>query len=182
MRALILCAGKGTRLRPLTYFTPKPLIKVDGKPVVRHLINHLRRFGINEIMINIHYKPKAFMKELGREVLYFYEPYLLGEDETVRQIYLRYPFFTDEFLVVMNGDTLTDVNLLHMFEMAKGKNIRYMDHKSGVYAGAMILNPKFLSNGTMSSYFDSRASWIDIGTFDGLKEARDRYEKLGNLS
>ena len=53
MKAMILAAGKGTRVRPLTYDLPKPMIPILGKPVMAYLVEHLSRYGVTEIMVNV---------------------------------------------------------------------------------------------------------------------------------
>ena len=53
MKAMILAAGKGTRVRPLTYDLPKPMIPLLGKPVMAYLVEHLKKHGITEIMVNV---------------------------------------------------------------------------------------------------------------------------------
>lgn len=53
MKAMILAAGQGTRVRPLTKSIPKPMIPILGKPVMEYLIEHLASFGIREIMVNV---------------------------------------------------------------------------------------------------------------------------------
>ena len=53
MKAMILAAGKGTRVRPLTHQLPKPMIPVLGKPVMEYLVEQLARYGFREIMVNI---------------------------------------------------------------------------------------------------------------------------------
>ena len=55
MKAMILAAGKGTRVQPLTYELPKPMIPILGKPVLAYLIEHLARYGVRQIMINTSY-------------------------------------------------------------------------------------------------------------------------------
>ena len=54
-KAMILAAGQGTRVRPLTKYMPKPMIPILGKPVMEYLIEHLARYGVTEIMINVAY-------------------------------------------------------------------------------------------------------------------------------
>ncbi|MEG0040785.1 MAG: sugar phosphate nucleotidyltransferase, partial [Massilia sp.] len=53
MKAMILAAGKGTRVRPLTYDLPKPMIPLLGRPVMAYLVDHLRKNGVSEIMVNV---------------------------------------------------------------------------------------------------------------------------------
>jgi MurNAc alpha-1-phosphate uridylyltransferase len=55
MKAMILAAGEGIRLRPLTDKIPKALVQVKGKPLLEHTINYLKHFGVDEIVINVHH-------------------------------------------------------------------------------------------------------------------------------
>ena len=81
MKAMILAAGKGTRVRPLTYELPKPMIPVLGKPVMAFLIEHLRKHGVNEIMINVshlHDKIEEYFRDgeqFGVQIGYSFEGY-----------------------------------------------------------------------------------------------------------
>ncbi len=55
MKTMLLAAGKGTRLAPLTDTTPKPLLPVGGKPLIFHLLGQLQQAGVNEVVINTHH-------------------------------------------------------------------------------------------------------------------------------
>lgn len=69
MRALVLSAGLGTRLRPLTDSLPKPLVPVAGRPMIEYVLGHLAKHGIREAILNIHYLPekmRAFAEEWNR--------------------------------------------------------------------------------------------------------------------
>ena len=178
MKALILCGGLGVRLRPLTYKTPKPMIKVGGYPVLEHIVFHLYKFGITQIMINLHYMPEVFMNHFQSRLLYSYEPQLLGEDGTINS--LKH-WLMDGYSVVMNGDTLTDVNIAQMLRWGQGRNIMSMD--GGVYTGTKIISPQyFMGDNSFAKYYDSTMYWQDMGTKSGLKRAREYYEKTRNLS
>src|SRR3954447_19998617 len=113
IRALLLAAGEGQRLRPLTLQMPKPMVPVGGRPILAHLVGLLRRHDITEIAINLHYQPEAIVNyfgdgaEFGVTLTYSYEEQLLGSAGAARA--LR-PFLTDTF-VVLYGDVLTNVNL-----------------------------------------------------------------------
>jgi len=173
MKALLLCAGLGTRLRPLTKELPKPMVEVAGRPVLEHLIFHLSKFGINEIMVNLHYKPEKIMNYFGTRLLYSYEPQLLGEQSTIRSLAR---WLWKDYTVVMNGDTLTDINITEMFRLSGGHNIKHMDGK--IYTGTKILSPAyFMGDQKFRKYGDINTWWVDIGTPDGLKKARTYYEK-----
>jgi NDP-sugar pyrophosphorylase family protein len=113
VRALVLAAGEGQRLRPLTLQMPKPMVPVGGRPILAHLVGLLRRHGITDIAINLHYRPEAIVSyfgdgaEFGVTLTYSYEEQLLGSAGAARA--LR-SFLTDTF-VVLYGDVLTNVNL-----------------------------------------------------------------------
>ena len=173
MKALILCAGLGTRLWSLTKSLPKPMIEIGGKPCLEHIIFHLSKFGMTDFMINLHYKPEVFMKYFGDRLIYSYEPVLLGEEGTIDKVK---PWFED-YMLVANGDTLTDLDIPEMFRMSQGKSIQFMD--GNIYAGTKILSPTYLSgiDKRISNYYSVDTYWQDIGTPEGLERARKRYER-----
>src|SRR5206468_1990472 len=84
MKALILAAGEGTRLRPLTLHRPKPMLPVGGHPILEHLVAHLRRYRVTDIAINLHYKPDVVLeyfgdgRDFGVSITYSFEEQLLG--------------------------------------------------------------------------------------------------------
>jgi NDP-sugar pyrophosphorylase family protein len=113
MKALLLCAGKGERLRPITDKIPKPLVKVAGKTIIDHNLDWLSSYRIcQDVMVNVSYLADKVIKHLGNRVLYSYEPKLLG---TAGAIYRNIGWLGDNFLVV-NGDTLHHVNLERMLD------------------------------------------------------------------
>src|SRR5450756_2716985 len=65
MKAMILAAGKGTRVQPLTYEMPKPMIPILGKPLLEYLIEHLARYDVREIMLNVSYLHEKIQHYLG---------------------------------------------------------------------------------------------------------------------
>ncbi|MCR4275179.1 MAG: nucleotidyltransferase family protein [Candidatus Wolfebacteria bacterium] len=84
MQALILCAGRGTRLRPLTDMIPKPMVPINGKPLLEHHIEQFKKHGVKEFLINLHYLPDKITDYFGDgsnwgvKITYKYEPELLG--------------------------------------------------------------------------------------------------------
>jgi NDP-sugar pyrophosphorylase family protein len=113
MKALLLAAGEGKRLRPLTDKLPKPMIPVAGKPILEHNINFLVRWGIREIAINLHHCPEVVRDHFGDgsgfgvNITYSYEPELLGTAGAVKKLE---NFFEDTFLVIY-GDNLINFDL-----------------------------------------------------------------------
>ena len=113
MRAMILAAGLGTRLRPITYEMPKPLVPVVNRPVMEHIARLLSRHGFREVIANLHWFPELVRERLGDgsalglELSYSTEEALLGTAGGVRAVA---GFLGDSFLVI-SGDALTDIDL-----------------------------------------------------------------------
>jgi mannose-1-phosphate guanylyltransferase len=108
MRAMVLAAGLGTRLRPLTYEITKPMVPVLDRPVMEHILGLLERHGLTEVIANLHYFPDSIREYFGDRLAYRYEPELLGTAGGVRECA---SFFGDEAFVVISGDALTDIDL-----------------------------------------------------------------------
>ena len=78
MKALILAGGFGTRLRPLTFSKPKPLVEFANKPILWHQVKALVEVGVTEIIMAINYQPESmieYMKELEKEVRTIYKAF-----------------------------------------------------------------------------------------------------------
>lgn len=118
MDAVIMAGGKGTRLRPLTKNTPKPLLKVGEKPIIEHNVDRLQSFGIKNITISVKY--------LGQQIIDFFG------DGTSKELNIDYvketnplgtigclsliPAFSNEYILVMNSDLLTTIDYNDMFK------------------------------------------------------------------
>jgi mannose-1-phosphate guanylyltransferase len=126
MKAMILAAGKGTRVRPLTYDLPKPMIPVLGKPVMAYLIEHLRKHGVTEIMVNVshlHEKIEEYFGEgeqYGVQIGYSFEGYTKEDGEVVAvpigsaggmKKIQEFGGFFDDTTIVLCGDALIDLDL-----------------------------------------------------------------------
>ena len=109
MHAMILAAGLGTRLRPLTDQIPKPLMPVVGVPNIVRIIERLKEAGIEEIVINTHWQPESLKARLGIgdalgvHITYSDEPTLLGTGGGIRK---ALPYLGRDGFVVINGDAL----------------------------------------------------------------------------
>jgi mannose-1-phosphate guanylyltransferase/mannose-1-phosphate guanylyltransferase/phosphomannomutase len=108
MRAMVLAAGLGTRLRPLTYEITKPMVPVLDRPVMEHIVELLARHGLGEVIANLHYFPDSIREYFGERLQYRYEQELLGTAGGVRACS---GFFGDESFLVISGDALTDIDL-----------------------------------------------------------------------
>jgi mannose-1-phosphate guanylyltransferase len=108
MKAMVLAAGLGTRLRPLTYEISKPMVPVLDRPVMEHILDLLDRHGIERTIANLHYFPEMIQEHFGERISYRYEPELLGTAGGVRACA---EFFGAEPFLVISGDALTDIDL-----------------------------------------------------------------------
>jgi len=113
MKALILAAGKGTRLGQLTADFPKPMLAVAGQPLLAHHIAWLRSHGVTELAINLHHAADVIQdyfgdgRAFGVAITYSYEPELLGTAGAAK----RLEHFLDERFVVIYGDVFTNIDL-----------------------------------------------------------------------
>jgi len=105
---MVLAAGLGTRLRPLTNEITKPMVPVLDRPVMEHILELLARHGFDEVIANLHYFPDSIREYFGDRVSYRFEEELLGTAGGVRGCA---DFFGDEPFLVISGDALTDIDL-----------------------------------------------------------------------
>jgi mannose-1-phosphate guanylyltransferase/phosphomannomutase len=119
MKGMILAAGEGRRLRPLTEHTPKPMLPVAGRPLLEHIIIHLHKCGVNDLAINLYHLPMAVIDYFGDgsrwgvHLRYSVEECLLGSAGGVKRIQ---DFFNETF-VVFYGDLLTQADLRPMIDL-----------------------------------------------------------------
>jgi mannose-1-phosphate guanylyltransferase len=108
MRAMVLAAGLGTRLRPITYEIAKPMVPVLDRPVMAHIVDLLERHGVEQIVANLHYFPDPIRDYFGDRVAYRFEPELLGTAGGVRNCA---DLLGEGTFLVISGDALTDIDL-----------------------------------------------------------------------
>jgi mannose-1-phosphate guanylyltransferase len=115
VRAIVLVGGEGTRLRPLTFTTPKQLLPVAGVPMIERVIANLARHGIDDVVLSMGYRPDAFAETYPDQVCagvpmhYAIEPELRDTAGAVR--FAATSAEIDERFVVVNGDVLTALDL-----------------------------------------------------------------------
>ena len=116
MRAMILAAGRGERLRPLTDRIPKPLADIGGEPVIVRHIKNLKRCGFDEMVVNTSHLAAMIQKRLGdgREwgarIMYSHEPQALESAGGVRQALARGLLLPEEPFVLVNADIVCDID------------------------------------------------------------------------
>lgn len=114
MRAMVMAAGKGTRLRPVTDLLPKPMAPVANRPVLHHILRLLQCHGFDEVVLNLHHLPDVITSYLGDgsalgvDVRYSPEPELLGTAGGVKK---NEDFLGTGTFLIMSGDALTDIDL-----------------------------------------------------------------------
>jgi NDP-sugar pyrophosphorylase family protein len=117
MKAVILAAGAGTRLRPLTDTCPKPMLTIAGRPLLARTLDWLCANDVSEVALNLHHLPDVVRAGLGdgtswgMTLHYSYEPTLLGTSGAVRAIADRYPGWFDQTWLLLYGDMLLDIGL-----------------------------------------------------------------------
>ena len=117
MKAMVLAAGLGTRLKPITFEVPKPMVPVLDRPVMAHILGLLEGHGFDRLIANVHHYPDTIRNYFGDRLEYRFEDELLGTAGGVRNVA---DFFGDDPVVVVSGDALTDIDLNALVERHKG--------------------------------------------------------------
>ena len=124
MRAMVLSAGYGTRLWPLTEDRTKPAIPILGKPLVGYVAEYLAQFGVDDIVVNLHHRPESVREALGDgskfgvKLRYVEEPEILGTSgalDNAREL------FEHDTFVVVNGKIITDIDLAAAIETHRSR-------------------------------------------------------------
>ncbi|MEK6683433.1 MAG: NDP-sugar synthase [Nitrospirota bacterium] len=120
MKAMILAAGLGTRLRPLTDDLPKPLLPLGGRPLIEYTLLLLRKYGLTDVIINLHYQSGKIMQTLGdgsrwgMKIRYSEEPRILGTGGGIKKVET---FLSDGAFLVINSDILVEIKLDELIEL-----------------------------------------------------------------
>ncbi len=122
MKAIVMAGGQGSRLRPLTLSRPKPLIPLVDKPVVTHIIQWLRRFGVTDIVLTLQHQADLFQGHLGEgaglgvKLRYAVEESPMGTAGGVLNTIKAGLVEPDETVLVLSGDAVTDMDLRQLIE------------------------------------------------------------------
>lgn len=167
MKAMILAAGLGNRMRPLTLHTPKPLLEVGGKPLIVWHIEKLAAMGVNEVVINTAWLGEKLAQALGDgsqfgvKILWSHE----GEGlETAGGIINALPLLGDEPFILVNGDVWTTMDFAPLLNVELGENLAQL---------VLVQNPEQHPNGDFTladgkAYtFDQQISGENL-TFSGV--------------
>lgn len=125
MKAMILAAGVGSRLDPLTRAVPKPMVPVVNRPVIEHIVLDLKKHGFTEIMVNLHYLGDVIQEglgdgaRLGVHISYAQEDKLWGDAGSVKR---SQAFFGGETFLVVGGDDISDIDLSGLMAFHREKH------------------------------------------------------------
>ena len=165
IQALILCGGKGERLRPLTNNIPKPLVKIQGKSILGYIIDHLNSYNINDIIITTGYKSDEINQYMKKN--YKKKNYKIvdsGNVDIIFRIIDSIPYIQND-LLVLYGDTLADINIykLQKYHFKKPEKATItlwpMQSQFGIF--------EVDSKGVVLTYSEKPIMdyWINIGYF-----------------
>lgn len=223
-RGMILAAGLGTRLRPVTNDIPKPMIEVGGRKIIEYNLELLSKSWIDKVVINLHHLGGQIEKYIGDgsryglKVKYSREDKIMG---TAGGIKKAESFFGEDPFVVINGDMITDVNLTavmaHHLEsgcqatmvlramdkdgtytpiLEEGGQVTEFGNGEMMYTGVQVLDssvlklipdgtfanvvadayiPLLKQGGKINAYIHD-GFWMEIGTPDCLKKAKDTFK------
>jgi len=176
MKAMVLCAGMGTRLGALTEACPKPMLEVAGRPLLAYILANLARHGFSEVVINLHHQPRAIPERfgngaaLGLRITYLQEPELLGTAGAVRNAaaLLRGP----DPVLVHYGDVLTDQDLGAMLEAhrRRGALLTLLLHQRARSNSVVCLDPelrveRFLERPSEAERAGIASPWVNSGVY-----------------
>jgi len=143
VKGMILAAGKGLRLRPLTLMKPKPALPLASIPLIRYSLSFLSRNGVSQVMVNLHHLPEGVREAVAGvdslEVHFSFEDQLLGTGGALKKVA---SFFDEGTFILMNGDILVDLDIGFVRRFHRGEGNR---RRSFVFSGIHILEPELLS-------------------------------------
>ena len=164
MKAMILAAGEGTRLRPLTFQRPKPLVPIANRPVIHHVLDNARRAGIKEVVINLHWKADEIKAACGDgsrwgiKIHYSVETQLMGTAGGVKKVE---HLLKDGPFIILSGDGISDIDARKVLKFhSERKALATMVLKAVDYRfeyGVTLTNTR----GRISKFIE-KPSWGDV--------------------
>lgn len=148
MRAVVLVGGRGTRLRPLTFAVPKPLIAIGQKPILHLIIEHLKRAGFDDVVLATGYLAEliesfcADGSRFGVRISYVRERQPLGTAGPLAL--LRHTIDPNEFFLLMNGDIMTTLDPAGLIDFCRQRDyaltVAYVQHAYQSPHGVLTIN------------------------------------------
>ncbi len=190
-KGIILCAGFGKRVLPLTKTIPKPLLEINSIPLIEYSIMTLHKLGVQEIAVNVHYlkeKIKKYLKNNHPQIKIFEEDVIL---DTGGALVNARNFLSDDYFLVLNSDTIWQKNYIPYMQSLIAKTITndflaglllskktlsfdpnlkpdfslsdnfLLDKKEHIYTGFQILNSELLQNKKIEP-FSVKVIWDDL--------------------
>jgi NDP-sugar pyrophosphorylase family protein len=174
MKAMVLCAGFGTRLGDLTRELPKPLLPLNGQPLLAYLLGHLKSQGFHEVAINLHFLPHLIREHFSdgsrwnMNFSYSHEETLLGTAGGVKK--MAGGFRDEPAFLVQYGDVLTDqdFNRLAQFHFEKNALATLLVHQRAKSNSVVSLDPSgrvigFLERPTDEARRGVVSPWVNSG-------------------
>jgi len=152
IKALILAGGKGARLRPLVLHTPKPIVPLANIPFLFFQIDHIKRAGITEIILSLSYQPRKITDIFGDGISYGVTMRYTHEDlpRGTAGAFKAAENLIDDTTIVLNGDVVTDTNLLEVLSYHKSKGAE------ATIVTARVMNP--VGYGLIEAHPDGRVA------------------------
>ena len=187
-QAFVLAGGKGERLRPLTLETPKPLVKVKGKPILEYSIELLKQHGVTEVILSIGYLHEKIIdhfkdgKDFGLNIVYAIEEEPLGTGGALKQA----EEMLNESFFMLNGDNIADYNLTELSKTHFEKNalatltLSEVDDVSS-YGVAKLEEEKIVEFVEKPKKEDAPSNWVNAGAYAIEKKALEFLPEGFNL-
>lgn len=178
MKAIILSGGKGTRLKPITDYVPKPLVPIANVPILEWQIKYLKRFGIKDIIISTGYKYDQIenylknKKNLGVKITFSVEKSPLGTGGAIKKAGKQ---IKEKSFFVINGDTITNINLRKLKSKANSIAGIELRTKFGV-----LITKKDKVNG-FSEKKEVKNLWMNAGLYHLSKNILKDLPIKGNI-
>lgn len=181
MKAVILAAGLGKRLKDITLSTPKPLLKVANTTIIHHLVNCLKEIGVKKIYVVTGFKSKLLKKKLGNQVKYIYNKKFKSTN-SIYSLYLAKNYLQNSNFILANGDIFLSKSCLLKVKRFKNstsfavKRIKYTDGEMNIILKNNLIKKigknieSYLSNAESAqiTYFIKKDSKILFKTIDKL--------------
>jgi mannose-1-phosphate guanylyltransferase len=154
MKGMILAAGEATRLRPLTERMPKVMVPLHGLPLLQHMLSWLSKYGVREIMINLHHLGEIITEycqkssNFGLDIRYSDEEVLTGTAGAVKTV----DWFFDTTFLVVYGDVLTNLDI--------GRMIRYHQGHRGIATIAVEFVSDVVGKGVVNMDETDQITWM----------------------
>jgi mannose-1-phosphate guanylyltransferase len=177
MKAIILAGGRGKRLRPITDYIPKPLIPINNIPIIEWQIKYLKKFDISEVIICSGYKTEMIenylkKKKLGIKINFSIENKPLGTGGAIKKAGKK---IKDKSFIVINGDTITNIDLKKLIK--KENSIASIQLKTKV--GILQIDKNKIIK------FDEKKEitnlWMNAGIYHLKKDVLKELPNIGDI-